>query len=207
MGKVVLNDVINLSFPMAGHVSELHVKEGNFVEEGDLLAMLNRTTLESELNQAEASLMIAQANLDHIRAGSHPSLIDEAETIIESIEARTLTDSYTVDEQAVDLVAAQAHLAYLKALPLPSVVAISEAEVTQAEVTVDAIEANLMLTDLIAPRSGTITSVEVSAYEFARVGETVLTLGDINYLSVEVEVDDYDIQKIILGGNIQSLVP
>jgi multidrug efflux pump subunit AcrA (membrane-fusion protein) len=200
VGRVVLNDVINLSFPLAGHVSELHIEEGDFVSEGDLLAELNRTTLESELYEAEAALSIAQANLARILAGSHPSQIDEAESIIESIRARVLTDSYSVNEQEADLAAAEARLAYLKALPLPEVVAIAQAEVGQVQATVDAIEANLMLTDLIAPRDGTITSVEINAYEYARVGATVLTIGDINNLSVEGEVDDLDIQEIVLGG-------
>jgi len=200
MGKVVLSDEINLSFPMPGHVSNLLVKEGDYVKEGDLIASLNSTALESELRNAEASLVIAKANLDRVLAGSHHSEIYEAESIVESIQFRNLSDSYNQDQKGADLEAAQARLDYLEALPLPEDVAIAEAEVAQTKAAVDAITANIGLTELIAPRVGTITMVLINEYEFARIGEPIVTIGDISNVSVEVEMDGYEIQEIFLGG-------
>jgi HlyD family secretion protein len=68
-----------LGFETGGRVIELLVEEGDIVEAGDVIARLDITVLEAQVEQAEAGLDVAKAELKRAEAGSRAEEIDEAE--------------------------------------------------------------------------------------------------------------------------------
>lgn len=66
-GQIVPNDFANLSFTTAGTVTEILVKEGDFVSKGSaLIIMGDREPLEASLAAAELELLSAQQQLDDL---------------------------------------------------------------------------------------------------------------------------------------------
>jgi HlyD family secretion protein len=86
-GSIVARQQSSLSFVQPGRVVEVLVEEGQKVQAGQLLARLDDTTQQSNLDQANAGLQAAQAALDKVLAPVQKSDIDIAEAAVKSAEA------------------------------------------------------------------------------------------------------------------------
>lgn len=85
-GTVEADAIFDLPFETSGKIKKIHVKKGEYVEAGQLLAEMEEGELEMELKKAEAAIAMAQADLDARYAGPTSeevqislSTIDEAE--------------------------------------------------------------------------------------------------------------------------------
>jgi multidrug efflux pump subunit AcrA (membrane-fusion protein) len=199
-GKVVLTKEYNLSFPISGQILEVLVEEGDFVQAGDTIAQLDTTAILSEIAKAEGELAVAQAKLERAMAGPHESEITEAEIQVTAIAVKTPVSRAEATAQASDLAAAQAHLAYLLDLPLPEDVALAQAEVDQAQRTVDSAKAQLKLALIVAPADGTVVRILLNAHEYARAGETVVQMSDLGRLSIQTKLYDFEIVGVNVGN-------
>ncbi|MCB2180243.1 efflux RND transporter periplasmic adaptor subunit [bacterium] len=65
-GKVIARKSYEMSFPSPGLIEEMNVNLGDIVNAGDVLAILNSSNFESEIQIAEAALSLAEANLQQI---------------------------------------------------------------------------------------------------------------------------------------------
>jgi multidrug efflux pump subunit AcrA (membrane-fusion protein) len=87
-GRVVPVRSAELSLPVGGIVDEVHVREGDTVQEGDLLARLDSAQQQVAVAQAQANLQSAQAQLDEIKAGARAEEIAAAEAALAAAQAR-----------------------------------------------------------------------------------------------------------------------
>ena len=87
-GRVVPVRNADLSLPVGGIVDEVFVREGDTVQEGDLLARLDSAQQQVAVAQAQANLQSAQAKLDEIRAGARAEEIAAAEAALAAAQAR-----------------------------------------------------------------------------------------------------------------------
>jgi len=78
---------IDLAFKNSGTLGEVNVKVGDSVKKGDVLAQLKADDVGFAMKQAQASLSLAQANLNQRLAGSTPQDIRVAETQVEQAQA------------------------------------------------------------------------------------------------------------------------
>jgi HlyD family secretion protein len=201
-GEVVVTEVINLSFSMAGLLIELLVEEGDFVHAGDIIARLDTTTLDNDITRAEAALAVAQANLERVMAGPNEAEITEAENEVAAINAQRPIGIAQREIQTANLAAAQARLDFLLAQPLPEDVAVTEANVNQASINLEIARARLTLTELISPIDGNVTRVFVEAHEYTGTGLPIIQLSDLSRLRVETEVDDLTIVGLAIGDQV-----
>jgi multidrug resistance efflux pump len=80
---------IKLAPQLGGRVAELFVEEGDDVEAGDLLARIDGTLLEAQVELARAGVEIAQARLAQVRAGARIEQIRQAEAgLAQAVAAR-----------------------------------------------------------------------------------------------------------------------
>jgi HlyD family secretion protein len=78
-GNVKAQRSINLSPKTAGIVKTLLVKEGDQVRQGQVIALMDDSSLRGQLVQYQAQLAQQQANLQRLQAGSRPEEIAKAE--------------------------------------------------------------------------------------------------------------------------------
>lgn len=69
-GAIQAATEIDLNFKGNGTITELNVKEGDEVKNGDVLARLDAGTFEIQVRQAQANVSIARANLNRFLAGA-----------------------------------------------------------------------------------------------------------------------------------------
>jgi len=83
-GTVEKGEEIKLAFENTGKIEKIYVKIGDEVETNTKLAELNTNQLSIQLKEAEASLGVAQANLDKLLVGVSPEEIKVYQTDIQN---------------------------------------------------------------------------------------------------------------------------
>jgi HlyD family secretion protein len=111
---------VDLTFEQPGLVSEVLVKVGDTVENGDMLARLDTDQLALQVRQAQAALASAEAQLDRLKTGARPEEIAAAEASLHAAEAR--------------LSGVTAQLNRLKTGPTEAEIAAAEAELAAATI-------------------------------------------------------------------------
>lgn len=72
---------------LGGRVAELLVVEGDDVEAGQLLARLDGTLLDAQIESARARVELAEAELARVKAGARPEQVRQAEAALAQAEA------------------------------------------------------------------------------------------------------------------------
>jgi len=85
-GIVKISKKINLSFKYSGRISDIYVKVGDEVSEGQNLAKIDTSQAHIELSEAESSLNIAKANYEKLLAGSSAQEIEVAQADVDSAQ-------------------------------------------------------------------------------------------------------------------------
>ncbi|MEM6529105.1 MAG: biotin/lipoyl-binding protein, partial [Chloroflexota bacterium] len=65
-GEIEAAEIVNLSFEMNGLVEALYVTEGTYVEEGDVIAVLENERQRIDVADAEVNLEIAEIQLEDL---------------------------------------------------------------------------------------------------------------------------------------------
>jgi HlyD family secretion protein len=183
----------------------------------------------SEIEQAELQWAQAKNNLWSMQSNRDATCgQDDESTQCKSAEASVLNGEISVRlaemaleellepatageiaEAEAQLVQAEANLQELVAGPSSGDIAAAEAEVElarmnleQAELSLEAAEADLEQTALVAPMDGTIMAVA------GQVGENVgttsfVTLADLSQVYLEIFLDETDLDKIAVGYEVE----
>lgn len=99
-GQVQKGDKINLSFKTSGVLTSIYVEVGEEIKRGDILAKLETSSSLIQLQESQAALDVAQAQLDQLLAGASEEEIKIAETAVNNSEIdlntakQTLADAY-----------------------------------------------------------------------------------------------------------------
>ena len=109
---------VDLSFKTAGRMTELAVREGDFVMKGDLIAKLDSAQLEQQLLRDQASVASAQSSLQQLQT---------------SIEYQAATIDSDISTRRAELAQMQAHLDELLAGSRPQEVQQAQSAVADAK--------------------------------------------------------------------------
>ncbi|MCX6738356.1 MAG: efflux RND transporter periplasmic adaptor subunit [Candidatus Parcubacteria bacterium] len=83
-GTVKKGDIVPLSFKTVGQIEKISVKAGDEVVKGAVLAKLDNSQLNIQLQQARANLALSQAELDKLIAGASKEQIQVAQTTVDN---------------------------------------------------------------------------------------------------------------------------
>jgi HlyD family secretion protein len=87
-GTIEAEEVV-IASEFGGRVEDALVDEGDEVEEGQLVILLDTSLLEAQRGEAEAAVAAARANLERVQAGARPGEVQTAEALLEqAIAAR-----------------------------------------------------------------------------------------------------------------------
>jgi HlyD family secretion protein len=205
-------------------IEKLLVAQGDVVEEGALLAVLDtRIQYESALNSAESTLATRQASLDRMRV---QTLSAEAETRawlksaevardaaeadlarVRQLHASGATTQARLDDAKAKTDAARADVARLTATlarHTPNAagvqvdIALAEAELAAAMSALERARHDIARARVLAPRSGAIITVSVREGE-RPASKDFLRMGDISRMEAELEVFQTMISRVEVG--------
>jgi HlyD family secretion protein len=189
-GKINPETEVKISPDVSGEIVELHVKEGEYVKRGTLLAKIKPDTYISARERALAALNSAKARLAQTEAN-----FIQAELSFN--RNKQLWEQKTISRAEFE----QAEASYKMA---GADVAAAEASVKSAEASLKEANEELIKTTIYAPIDGTIYGLLVEQGE--RVvgtslmsGTEMMRIADLNRMEVVVEVNENDIVRVEIG--------
>ena len=194
-GHVEPKTSIDISADVSGRIVQLTVEEGDDVEEGQLILVIDPARFEAAVDRAEAALSDAQAREAQAR-GNYQQAQRDWDRIRQLKEAAEGMITDTEYEQA------RTNAEVQKAL--------SESArhgVNMARASVREARDNLAKTVIEAPMSGRVTRLNVERGETAVVGtmnnpgSLLLTIADLSVMEAVVEVDETDVPEIAIGDS------
>jgi HlyD family secretion protein len=101
---------------------------------------------------------------------------------------------------------ASAYVDELKAGPRPAEVAVAEAQIVQAQAAVSALDAQIAKMTLRAPLDGVVTSRSVHTGEAAVPGATLLTIANLDEVTLTIYVPEDELGRVYLGQEVEVQV-
>lgn len=212
---------------VSGIVEELPVREGDRVRRGDLLLALDPSDLSLNLQQAEAALRMAQADLAALANRPTPVQRLEARNNVAAAEAevarlevevasaRSLARAGALPPQELrqkeqslaaarrSLQLAQEHLAELERGPTEYELERARAQVAQAEADVARAQENLRRARITAPMDGAVLVLNTRLGQPVEAGKVVARLGRTDHLEVVAPVNEMDVPSIQVGQPVR----
>ena len=188
-GRIQPKTQIRISADVSAKIVSLHVDEGQFVQEGELLVELDRERYEASVERAEASVRSAQANATLVEQNMLKAEkdFDRARDVV----ARKLESEAVLDATSA---AYQVEVArYRSALD----------QVEQARATLKQAADDLSRTLIYSPMTGTISDLNKEQGEIA-IGsafqeDIILVVADLTEMEAQVNVDENDIVGVQIG--------
>jgi HlyD family secretion protein len=212
-----------VSFKVAGRIIELPVEEGQWEEEGALLARLEDDDYREQVAVDQADLKVQEAQLALALAGSRHQEIDQAKQQVadadadlkqkqldygraESLFEAGAGSKDTRDRAETALKQTQATLARLKQMLNETMegtrkedIAIVQANLARAKQQLEMGQVALSHTILRSPKAGVVTVRQAELGEVVVPGTPVVTLADLNNVWLRGYISETDLGRIRWG--------
>lgn len=229
-GEVEIRE-IRLSAKIAGRVQTLHVREGERVQMGQLLASFDGPEIRARLLQAEAARDAAQALSDKANAGARDEEITMArldweramvqaeltqstlnrlqELFDEGLVSRQQFDEVRAQNQASQRQAEAAESRYLMAQSgaRSEERRAGDAQARQAAAAVAEAEALERETRILSPINGEVAAINIRRGELAPAGVAVMTVIDPSDVWIVVNIREDYLRGLSVGQEYDAFVP
>ncbi len=196
-GKIQPEKEVKISPDVSGEITDLPIKEGEWVEKGDLLLRINPEIYAANLDRMLASLNNMQSNLAQQKAQLKNTELNHfrnnnlfKQGAISSLEYENSQNAYELAQLAVEA---------------------SEFSVESSKASLKEAQNNFNRTSIYAPISGTISRLNVEQGERVvgtaqMTGTELLRIADLNHMEVVVDVSENDILRVKLGDKADIVV-
>nr|WP_321487166.1 efflux RND transporter periplasmic adaptor subunit [uncultured Draconibacterium sp.] len=189
-GKIQPETEVKISPDVAGEIVELHVEDGDAVEQGKLLCVIKPEMYVSAVNRSEAAVNSSKAR----QAQAEAQLIENE---LSYKRSKQLYDKGTIPVSQFESAEAAYKVAQAEARA-------AQYSVLSAQASLDEAKEQLIKTKIYAPITGTISALNVEKGERVvgtsmMVGTEMMTVADLNKMEVQVEVNENDIVKVMKG--------
>ncbi len=189
-GTVEAVEVV-VSSQVTGRILDLPVEEGAQVEAGALLARIDDSLYQAQVEQARTGIRSARSQYAVVKAG-----LDGVRTSLRRTRKLLKTGAAT-EMQLDDLETREAGLLAQKQ--------VIESQVAQAEATQHLAETQLGYTQIRAPLNGTLIRRDVEPGETAFPGSALMTLANLSVMKVKVYVPGPMLGKIRIGQPVDVM--
>ncbi|MEE4639094.1 MAG: efflux RND transporter periplasmic adaptor subunit [Wenzhouxiangella sp.] len=210
VGSVRALNTVEVGSQLSGQIQELFADFNTPVKAGDLLARLDPQTFERRVQEAEANLAVARANVEIQTAN-----IDKAEVVRENARRefdrqRSLVGRGSVSESALELAEVNFRNAGADVEIARAQLRNAQATVLQREAALEAARIDLERTEIRAPINGVVIdrAVDLGQTVAASLQAPVLfTIAqDLGQIRIEASVDEADIGNVRDGAEARFTV-
>ena len=190
-GDVKAVDLVTVGAQVSGKIEKLYVSIGQTVKMGDMIAEIDSTTQQNDVDIAKAKMSSYQAQLK--AAKTSLKIAKKQYQRMQSLKKQNAASTEDL-ENAED--------GYESAM---SKVAEIEASLKETEISLSTAETNLGYTKITAPLDGTIVSVPVKVGQTINAAmdtPTIVQIADLNQMEIYIEISEGDISNIKPGVKV-----
>ncbi|HWU17287.1 MAG TPA: efflux RND transporter periplasmic adaptor subunit [Devosia sp.] len=190
-GVLQANSLVSVGAEVSGRIDAVHVKLGQDVKKGDLIAEIDSLNQENAVKTAQAALTAIEAQ----KRAQQATLVQAQAALVRNT---SLSGSNLVSK--TDLDAAQAavdsSLAQIDQL---------DAQIAQAQLSVESAKLNLSRTQIVAPNDGTVVAVLVEAGQTVNANQTtptIVKIADLDTMVIKAEISEADVVRVAAGQRV-----
>jgi len=181
---------------VSGRIKQVLVDYNSRVKQGQVIAQIDPSIFQTQVDQARASLMVAQANVQRATSAL--------------LEAQRTFDRYHELYQNKFLSKADLDNTEANYNSAKTQVIVAKAQVTQATAALEYAETNLKYTDIVSPIDGVIIQRNIDVGQTVAATFQTPTLfqiaQDLTKMQIDTNVNEVDIGKIQVGQEAQFTV-
>lgn len=189
-GEVRPKRYVNVAANVSGRITNLYVKEGDRVKQGQLLARIDSTRFAADERQSQAAVQSARSDLERAQAELEVARLAFERT--RKMHGDQLVADQVFEQAKADFDMRTANVASMRG------------RIAQLAAALESSSDNLEKTAVPAPMDGVVTSlvkeegeVVIGAQSFQPT--VIMTVGDLSVMEAEVLVDETDIRNVVLG--------
>lgn len=216
-GRVAWPQRVSVASEMIGRVKSIPVKEGQQVEFGEPLILLDDNTERASLAQASAAVALAEARLRQQREVSLPIAeenLHQVEADVEEarqqlIRIRKLYEQKFISRAELDSAQHNLNVASSKLgaaklqveanQPKGSGASLTLLELNQAQAALKLAQVKSEKTKILATANGTLISRNIEPGDMVTLGKELMVLAVEGDTLIEVQVDEKNLAKLTLG--------
>lgn len=196
-GKIQPEVEVIMRPEVSGEIIELPIKEGDYVEKGDLLVRIKPDIYQARIDEINASLLTQKARLEQARA-----TLLEAESVYNQNKKLFEREAISETEFVQSKSNYEAQQANFKA---------AEYQVQSMQAQLQQAEEELQKTIIRSPRKGTVSKLAVEVGERVlgntqSIGTELLRIAKMDQLEVQIEVNENDIINVAVDDTANIMV-
>jgi len=179
---------VDVGAQVSGQIQTIHIELGQQVRKGDLLVSLDPDLARSDVAQAEAAVAQASAAIDSRRIDADAARRELKRQ--QRLLAGQATSGNEAEKAEIELAKIEADLRG------------QAANLQRLQADLDKRKVNLSYTRITAPMNGTVVNLPVQVGQTlisVQVTPVILTLADLDTITVRTKVPEADIQAIKVG--------
>ncbi len=203
-GKIQPETEVKITTEVSGQIVELPIKEGDLVEQGDLLLNINPDIYESAVNRAEAALNTSRSNLSNAKARLAQVQAQFKNAELSFSRNKELHKQGVISQADWENAEASFEVSGAELESSEESVKSAEFAIMSAKASMNEANENLRRTSVKAPQRGTVTALTKELGEGVlgnqmMAGEVILKVSDLSVMEVDVEVNESDIVRVSIG--------
>jgi HlyD family secretion protein len=204
-GKIQPKKSVQISAETMGKVVNLAVREGDVVKAGQPLLQIDPRTLETQVQNHEASLATARSMLDQAKSQVETVKVTLRQSQDDFKRQDGLWKSGLTTKDAYDRAKNTVNTAETNLLQAEQSVAAQEQRIKSEEANLNSAKYDLTKVRVVSPIDGLVTTRNIEEGETAMIGTmnnagtVLLTIADMSVIQAEVEVDETDIPFVAIG--------
>lgn len=190
-GEVRASNLVTVGAQVSGKIEKLYVDVGQEIKKGDLIAEIDSTTQQNEVDINKSKLNSYQAQLK--AAQTSLKVAEKQYKRMQSLKKSNAASSEDLENAEDAFETAKAKVTEL------------ESSVKETEISLSTAETNLGYTKITAPLDGTIVSVPVKEGQTINAAmdtPTIVQVADLSQMEILIEISEGDIGNIKPGVKV-----
>ncbi|EAI4447146.1 efflux RND transporter periplasmic adaptor subunit [Campylobacter lari] len=192
IGEVYAKTQVDVGAQVSGQITKLYVKLGDRVNDGDLIAQIDKDKQQNDLDITKARLESAKANLESKKIAL--DIATKQYQREQKLYAKKATSLENLENLKNTFYALRANVADLKA------------QTTQLEISLKNAQKDLAYTTITAPSKGEIINVAVEEGQTVNANQntpSIVRLADLSEMEIRMQIAEADINKISVGKKVK----
>ena len=194
-GEIAATNLVDVGAQVSGQIKKMHVKIGDVVKEGDLIAEIDNVTQVNEVNTRKAQLQTYQAQLESAQVA-----LKIAQRKYSRYKSLASADAVSKEEFEATEDSLATNRAKIKEL---------QSSIRQTQIAINTAEKNLGYTRITAPSAGTVVSLVVEqgqTINASQTSPTVVQIADLTSMTNKMQIAEGDATKVKAGQTVNFTI-
>ena len=194
-GEISATNLVDVGAQVSGQINKMHVKIGDVVKEGELIAEIDDDTQVNEVNTRKAQLQTYQAQLESAQVA-----LKIAQRKYSRYKSLASADAVSKEEFEATEDSLATNRAKIKEL---------QSSIRQTQIAINTAEKDLGYTRITAPSAGTVVSLVVEqgqTINSSQTSPTVVQIADLTSMTNKMQIAEGDATKVKAGQTVNFTI-